>query len=144
MQELTPQQIKFLECYLNIKSDTFGNALQSALKAGYSQEYAESITAKDLKWLSENGGDSKLLLKAIRNLDKFLDDEKEKRIQADITKFVAERLGKKKFGNNMDITSAGEKINSFTDEQETEIAQRILKEKYEHQTNREQADSQAA
>ena len=32
---LTPQQKLFLANYLNPKSETFSNALQSALKAGY-------------------------------------------------------------------------------------------------------------
>jgi predicted DNA-binding protein YlxM (UPF0122 family) len=48
------------------------------------------------------------------------------------------RKRKKEFGDNVDITTAGEKI-SFTNEQEAEIAERILKEK--HETNRQQADS---
>lgn len=41
---LNPQQELFLERYTNPKSPTFSNALQSALEAGYKQEYAENIT----------------------------------------------------------------------------------------------------
>jgi hypothetical protein len=47
-----PRQSLFLSYYLDPKSKTFSNALQSALKAGYEQEYAESITAKMPTWLS--------------------------------------------------------------------------------------------
>jgi len=36
--DLNPQQKQFLENYLNPESETWGNALQSALKAGYKQE----------------------------------------------------------------------------------------------------------
>ena len=34
-----PRQALFLKHYLDPKSPTFSNALQSALKAGYEQEY---------------------------------------------------------------------------------------------------------
>lgn len=104
MDGLTPQQIKFLEHYLDVKSDTFGNALQSALLAGYSREYAESITTKDLKWLSEYGGDAKRLLKAERNLEQLLDQDEDLKVKADITKFVAGTLGKKKYSSRQELT----------------------------------------
>ena len=38
----------------------------------------------------------KLLKKAERNIDELLDEEEDKRIKLDITKFVAERLGSQK------------------------------------------------
>lgn len=66
---LTPQQESFLAAYTNPKSETFGNALQSALKAGYSQEYSESITHQLPDWLAENLGRSRIIHKAERNLD---------------------------------------------------------------------------
>ena len=40
---LNPQQELFLKYYLDPKSATFSNGLQSALKAGYAPEYAENI-----------------------------------------------------------------------------------------------------
>lgn len=66
---LTPQQEIFLAAYTNPKSPTFSNALQSALKAGYSEEYANNITSLLPDWLSESIGKSKLVQKAERNLD---------------------------------------------------------------------------
>lgn len=66
---LTPQQELFLAAYTNPKSETFGNALQSALKAGYTREYSESITAQLPDWLSESLGRSRIVQKAERNLD---------------------------------------------------------------------------
>jgi len=105
-EKLDPQKLSFLAFYLDINSDTFGNALQSGLKAKYSQEYSENITSSMPKWLAENIGNTKLLNKAVRNLDKFLDDNKNKKIQADITKFVAKTLGRDKFGDRITVDGA--------------------------------------
>lgn len=88
---LDPRQALFLEYYLKPQSPTFSNIYQSAIKAGYSDEYAQNMRAKTLEWVSENVGSvtkDKLVTKAKRNLDKLLDSDDEK-IQADITKFVA-------------------------------------------------------
>lgn len=94
MEELTPKQVLFLSNYNNPKSETFGNALQSALSAGYAREYAESIMSKNLDWMAENVGRRKRILeKAEKNLETLLDSEDEK-VQADMTKFVAKTLGK--------------------------------------------------
>lgn len=121
---LTPQQELFLAAYTNPKSDTFGNALQSGLKAGYSQEYSESITYQLPEWLMENLGDMKMLRKAERVLEKTLEedyDEQEilvdglptgkvkrepalSKIKQDSAKFVAERLGKKKYSTRTELT----------------------------------------
>lgn len=111
---LTPQQELFLSEYTNPKSDTFANALQSALKAGYSQEYSESITYQLPDWLSENLGDMKRLRKAEKNLDEvqnlnILDENGkpdaqiiDKRIKVDF--FLAERLNKQKYSTRTEMT----------------------------------------
>jgi phage terminase small subunit len=94
MSELNPQQIAFLNLYNNPKSETFGNAMQSALKAGYAQQYAENITNLMPDWLSENMERRKRILnKAERNLEDLLDSADD-RVKADITKFAAKTLGK--------------------------------------------------
>lgn len=51
----TPQQLLFMEAWLTPTSPTFGNAYQSAIKAGYSDIYARQITADatNNKWLRE-------------------------------------------------------------------------------------------
>jgi phage terminase small subunit len=87
---LDPRQALLLEYYLKPGTPTFSNIYQSAIKAGYSKEYAESINSQ-VSWLSESLGTvtkDELVTKAKRNLDKLLDSQDEK-IQADITKFVA-------------------------------------------------------
>ena len=104
---LNPQQEMFLSYYTNPKSETFSNALQSALKAGYSQEYAENITSLLPDWLSESIGDMKRLRKAEKNLEEvqniqiYSEEGKldanliDKRTKVDM--FIAERLNKQKY-----------------------------------------------
>ena len=113
---LTPQQELFLAEYVNPKSPNFGNATQSALKAGYSQEYAENITHLMPDWLSENIGDMKRLRKAEKVLDKTLDmeaisdegkvDTSLLTIQNKTAQFFAERLNKTKYSSRNELTGA--------------------------------------
>jgi hypothetical protein len=117
--ELNPQQIEFLASYTNPSSKTFGNALQSALKAGYSQEYAESITCQMPEWLSENLGKAKRLKKAEKNLEqvqelpvldengKVLVDVLRERNKVDL--FIAETIGKKDYSKRNELTGANGK-----------------------------------
>ncbi len=114
---LTPQQEAFLAEYLNPESSNFGNARQSALKAKYSESYADNITDFMPDWLLENMGDMKRLRKAESVLDKTLDyepvDEEGKidnsllKTQNDTAKFVAERLNKKKYSTRSELTGKG-------------------------------------
>jgi len=89
-----PRQALFLAHYLNPKSDTFSNAYQSGIKAGYSEEYSKVILSKDIDWLSDFVNEEQMVKKAMKNLMKLLDEDEDKRILLDTTKFVAERLGK--------------------------------------------------
>lgn len=101
---LTPQQQLFLSYYIDPKSETFSNALASALKAGYKQEYAETITYQMPDWLSDFLGNDKMLAKAERNLDRLLDETRDKRLVLDASKFVAERRGKEKWSGRTELT----------------------------------------
>jgi len=93
-EELTPKQIEFLRNYNDPKSETFSNALQSALKAGYSQEYSENIMSLFPNWLSENIGRRKrMLLKAEKRLETLIDSEDE-RVSADVSKHITKTLGR--------------------------------------------------
>lgn len=51
----TPQQLLFMEAWLTPTSPTFGNAYQSAIKAGYSDNYSRQISsnAVENKWIKE-------------------------------------------------------------------------------------------
>lgn len=99
-----PRQTLFLANYLDPKSPTFSNAFQSALKAGYEEEYAKAILSKELDWLAEYVNDDYLVQKAQSNLKEFLENSKDERIKADMTKFTLERLNKKKYAVRSELT----------------------------------------
>jgi len=117
---LTPQQESFLSYYINPKSETFGNARASALKAGYSENYANNITVSMPEWLLENVGKSKMIKKAEKNIDEMLDmpievlkfgdkdivktDPSLIKIKQDTSKFVVERLDKNNWSQRQEHT----------------------------------------
>lgn len=88
--------------YVNPKSDTFGSAYRSSIKAGYSASYASIVTTSE--WFKAKILRLNLLSKAEKVLNKTLDMEtmgengKEDaaliRVQNDSAKFVAKTLGK--------------------------------------------------
>ena len=47
---ITLQEFDFLRAYIDIGSPTFGNAYQSALKAGYTRYYARVIRRHYQSW----------------------------------------------------------------------------------------------
>lgn len=113
MVKLNPQQAAFKENYTNPTSETFGNAYRSALAAGFSDEYAGVLTApsKEVEWVAEIVSDVKRLQKAEKVLDKTLDliddkDVNKKRLAQDSAKFVASRLGKRKYSERSELTGA--------------------------------------
>lgn len=127
---LSPQQELFLYQYTNPKSETFGNAVQSALKAGYTENYANNITGLMPDWLFENIGDMKRLRRAEKNLTEVqemevINDEGkvdtnllEKRIKVDM--FFAERLNKNKYSSRSELTGAnGESLKLIVDDTES-------------------------
>lgn len=101
---LNPQQELFLKNFLDPTSETFGNYTQSALKADYAKDYAESISAQMPKWLDEALEDSSLVRKALDNLSEFLGDDENKNYKLDATKFTLSRLHKSKFSDRTEHT----------------------------------------
>lgn len=99
-----PRQSLFLQYYLDRDSETFSNGLQSALKAGYELEYAKVIIANMPDWLSEKLNDEETAQQAERNLKKFLNDDGNPSIQADMTKFTLKGLRKEKFSERQELT----------------------------------------
>jgi len=113
--DLNPQQMAFKEAYLSPKSDTFGNAYKSAKKAGYAEEYAQSITDDRTEWVSRIVGDLKRLDKAEKALDEALslDISKEagERVDSNIVRektkvamFVAKGMAKEKYSERQEMT----------------------------------------
>lgn len=113
MKELNPQQQLFKEGYLNPDSPTFGNAQRSALNAGFSKEYAKTITAQGTSWFSEIIRDKKRLDKAEEALDEALelDIRESKDVNTNILEkktkvamFVAKGMGKDKYSERTEHT----------------------------------------
>jgi len=113
MFKLNSQQQAFKEAYLNPESPTFGNKTQSAILAGYSPDYADSIGCKGNKWMEEIVGDLKRLEKAEKVLDKTLEYNVERNgkidnqllaIQNKTAIFIAETAGKEKYSKRTELT----------------------------------------
>lgn len=138
---LTPQQELFLSYYINPKSDTFGNAYTSAVKAKYEESYARNISGEMPDWMRENMGDMAMLRKAEKVLEKTLEDEYaietiynegeevgEKinpalsKIQQDSAKFLAERLAKQKYSTRQELVGKDGGAIQFTDKSDDELA----------------------
>lgn len=101
--QLDPRQKLCWESYINPKSETFGNATQSGIKAGYTPEYANDITSSD--WFCEKLWRLNSVSKAQKVFQDILEanhNDKETgkidsavlRIKADIAKFLASTQGK--------------------------------------------------
>lgn len=124
-----PRQELFLSHYLNPNSETFSNALQSALKAGYEQEYAESITYKMPDWLSESVGDAKLVKDAEKALSEAVNydtvdeggkvDASVAKIKQDTAKFITSRLVDK-WNEKKKVELSGE-VNGLSELSEEEL-----------------------
>lgn len=116
-KKYTPRQIDFALRYYLPTSPTFGNALQSALKAGFSKNYAKNITcdSQETTWvekilvdiLGKPEDKANLVAKAKKVLSRSLDSSDDKLAQ-DTAKFIAKT--DPEFSEKQDITSGGERI----------------------------------
>lgn len=125
--QLDPRQKLCWDYYTDPKSETFSNAYQSALKAGYEETTSLQITTE--KWFTERVGTLNMLDKAEQNLNKFLemdeDTDTKTRVKADITKFVAERVGKAKYSTRTELSGIDGK-DLIPDKQSKEKADEAL------------------
>lgn len=113
--QMDPRQKLCWELYVNPRSDTFGNACQSAQKAGYTETTALHITTEN--WFLEKLRRLNMLKKAEKVLDETLDlkavdpegktDTGVLRIQNDTAKFLASTLGKNEgYASRQEMTGA--------------------------------------
>lgn len=153
---LDPQQTAFLQAYTNPESSTYGNAKQSALAVGYSETYADSITVQP-KWLSESLGQDKMVQKAEKNLENFLDFEtrepvitlvgvlKDKKgnvitkentslvkMKADISKFVVSKGSKGKWSEKQVVETTSKNLNVNVDVKQERFEEIIKKAEEEY------------
>lgn len=119
--QLDPRQKLCWDLYVNPKSETFGNAYQSAQKAGYEESYAATIY--DTEWFREKVRRLNLVSKGEKVLEETLDyqavneegkvDSGIARIKLDAAKHVTSTLGKDlgySTKQETDITSGGKPI----------------------------------
>lgn len=104
-----PRQAVFLSYYLDRDSETFANALQSGIKAGFSEKYSENLTSQLPTWLREKLGDESIICQAEKNLKNFLSDaEDDKKIKSDMTKFALKGLAKQKYSERIENEIKGD------------------------------------
>lgn len=112
----TPQQVDFALRYFLPTSDTYNNAKQSAIAAGYTEEYADVITTRGLEWLQNVLSDiigrdtnvKNMFLKARKVINKSMDSKREDiALKASTVVVNADP----EFSKKLDLTTGGEKIN---------------------------------
>lgn len=106
----------FATFYMSPTSKTFMNVRASAMRAGYSETYADNITVQRPKWWVELTESSdyqraQILKKAQQRIDDRLSDEvtddtSKLKIQTDVAKFALERLGKEHYSTRQEVTGA--------------------------------------
>lgn len=111
-----PRQALFLAAYIKPDSKTFANAYQSALSAGYGEEYAKVILSS-VDWISESIKDEELVRKAEAALVEALEyttidvegkvDSGVGRLKLDASKLVLKGLKKDKYSERSEITGKG-------------------------------------
>jgi phage terminase small subunit len=134
---LDPRQKECWDLYVNPKSETFGNATQSAIKVGYEPDYADQITTAE--WFKGKIRRLNLLDKAERNLDKIMDlPLKDKaNIVLDASKFIAKTLGKDEgYSDRSELTGRDGESLLLTEEQINTLKEKLLNESKRDTTTR--------
>jgi hypothetical protein len=132
--QLDPRQKLTWELYAKPGTEYFGNAYQSAMKAGYEEGYAAQITTAE--WFLDKLRRLNMLSKAEKVLDKTLTyepvDEKGEikvdllRVQTDVAKHITKTLGKDEgYSEKSDLNIKAEVNHTGLTEQE-EVAMRSL------------------
>ena len=127
---MDPRQKQCWDLYINPKSKTFGNATQSAIKAGYTKGTANMITTED--WFKGKLRRLNLLNKAERNLDKIMDLplEDKANVVLDASKFIAKTLGKDEgYSDRSELTGKDGESLLLTEEQINTLKDKLIKEK---------------
>jgi hypothetical protein len=139
-----PRQKQCWNFYTDPNSDTYGNATQSAIKAGYGKAYSDDITSAE--WFRVNLWRLNSVMQGEKKLEELMNldlknggdrvDVGIARIQADIAKTLVTTQGKNlgyTTKSEMDLTSKGESINHNL---ESESFQK-LKEEFEAKARKE-------
>lgn len=111
-----PRVALFKSFYVDPKSETFGNARGSAIRAGYTEMYADNITAQMPKWLEELLHDDEMmradmLKRAQRNIKEIVDEPKpedkdNKKLWYKASEYVSGTLGRDFYSTRQELTGA--------------------------------------
>ena len=122
----------FAQFYMQPTSTTFQNIRGSALRAGYSETYADNISTQKPKWWVELQASSEyeraemlaIAQKNIKNTMKDNTDTKDsKDRQLKASTFVSERLGKDHYSTRQELTDAkGRKLFTNTSKSTEDVA----------------------
>ena len=123
----------FKQFYLRPDSYTFMNIRQSALRAGYTDQYANNLSTNNgplwfVEMLESADHQRARMLKAAE--DNLLNtvtgeakDTTEQKLKHDATKFVSERLGKEHYSTRQEITDKdGRRLFQSNAKESTDIA----------------------
>lgn len=105
----------FRAFYTDPKSEGFANCRRSAIMAGYSEEYADTITYQMPKWLEELLEDdammrADMLRRAQKNIKEVLhstpENNEDKKIWYKASEYVSGTLGKDFYSTRQEVTGA--------------------------------------
>lgn len=120
---IDPRQIKTIAFWRNPKSDTFGNVKASAMRAGYAESYADTLSACRPQWfLLSARKDVERVLRAEQYLDEVqglnikiensnLVNIDVARLKLDVTKLVLKTLARSKYTEEEDKVPPSVQIN---------------------------------
>lgn len=121
LEKINPKQALAIENYKNPTSETFGNLKQSMIKAGFSENYADTVTGKGAKWLAESvKRDVLMVKKSEENLYSVLSElidwsqvkESDKaKLQMAASEFILKSLASKKYKPEEEKQSANVQVN---------------------------------
>ena len=128
VKAVDPRQTAFKQYYIDPNSPSFANARASAIRAGYSEQYADNITAQQPAWLGDLLADTQLvraemLALSERNLKNVVSEPKptdiqDKKLWVDTSKYVSGTLGKEVYSTRQEVTGADGRAIFSNDERE--------------------------
>lgn len=128
-----PRVALFRTFYIDPTSETFANCRASAMKAGYSETYADNITVQMPKWLEELLEDdammrADMLKRAQKNIKSVVEEPKptevrEKQLWFKASEYISGTLGKDHYSTRQELTDAnGRKLFTNTTKDTADIA----------------------
>jgi len=116
VKTIDPRQAAFKQYYIDPNSPSFANARASAIRAGYTEQYADNITAQQPAWLGDLLQDTQviraeMLALSERNLKSVVSEPKptdkdNKKLWVQTSQYISGTLGKEHYSTRNEITGA--------------------------------------